>query len=184
MTDLLRQLKKANASRCPQFGHKIQDWTPTDWATALAGEVGEMCNLIKKKHRGDDINVLDIQKEAADVLTYLDILCQRLDIDLSTATIQKFNEVSERIGSDIKINYFPTISEKQDQYEQQLWQIIRMQRFNVKISVALDFTPDFGVPLYKLYLKINNEIVFYDHGVNLWKRYKTAIEKLHELGYK
>jgi len=103
MTDLLRRLKKANASRCPHYGHFIEDWTPTDWACAVAGEVGELCNFIKKAKRGDDILLKDIAKEAADVIIYLDILCQRLGIDLHDAIVSKFNESSAKLKVDITL---------------------------------------------------------------------------------
>lgn len=103
---LLKQLKGANKIRCSQFGKggNIEDWTPTDWACAVAGETGEMCNLIKKLHRGDEINIEDIADEAADVVIYLDILCQRLSIDLSTAIVNKFNKKSVQIGSKVLLN--------------------------------------------------------------------------------
>ncbi len=101
--DVLRQLQEANKKRCPLFGHKIEDWTPSEWGNAVAGETGEMCNLIKKLHRGDEIEVTDIAKEAADIVVYLDILCQRLGIDLQNAIVNKFNEVSARLKTDIKI---------------------------------------------------------------------------------
>lgn len=106
-TDVFKQLKKANKERCPEFGHGgIDGWSLTDWACAVAGETGEMCNLIKKMHRGDNIKMEDVGKEAADIVIYLDMLCQRAGIDLQTAIVNKFNEVSERIGSDINIYYY------------------------------------------------------------------------------
>ena len=40
----------------------------------------------------------DIADKVADVFTYLDLLAESLDIDLSKAVIEKFNEVSERVG--------------------------------------------------------------------------------------
>ncbi|MDJ1494176.1 MazG-like family protein [Cytophagaceae bacterium DM2B3-1] len=105
--DLLSQLKVANALRCKEFGHgDIDEWTATDWGCAVAGEVGEMCNLIKKLRRGHGIDIKDIAKEAADVVIYLDMLCQKLKIDLRTFIATKFNEKSDEIGSHVKIlNY-------------------------------------------------------------------------------
>ena len=112
--DVLKQLKEANKVRCSKFGHGggINEWSPAEWACAVAGEVGEMCNLIKKENRGDKLDRDGITpitpeligKEAADVVIYLDMLCQRLGIDLATAIVNKFNEVSDKIKSDIKIS--------------------------------------------------------------------------------
>jgi len=62
--------------------------------------------LIKMRNRerdglpGNKFSPTDEQigKEAADVLTYLDLFCEAHGIDLGCAAAQKFNEVSERVG--------------------------------------------------------------------------------------
>ena len=110
-TDVLKQLKEANAERVEDFGHKLMDWTPTDWACAMAGETGELCNIVKKLHRGDytleELHENEmLADEAADIVCYLDLLCQRLGIDLQTAVVNKFNKVSKKIGSDVTIYYY------------------------------------------------------------------------------
>ncbi len=82
------------------------DWMPNDWMTALVGEVGETANILKKIRRRDfrlnDVRD-ELAKELADVQIYLVQLSRSLDIDLETAVIKKFDEVSERIGSSIRI---------------------------------------------------------------------------------
>ena len=91
--DTLQKLKKANSLRCVEaFKHTVESWTPTDWACAVAGETGELCNLVKKYHRGDD-----------DIVIYLDLFCQRMGIDLEEAIQKKFNYTSRKVGSDIFI---------------------------------------------------------------------------------
>lgn len=78
--------------------------TPTYLGTALAGEVGEACNVVKKLERerlglkGTRSSVSSLSKELADVLCYLDLLAAKFNIDLEVAYIEKFNEVSERNG--------------------------------------------------------------------------------------
>ena len=109
-TDVLKQLKYANKDRVPEFGHELNDWSLTDWGNAVAGETGELCNVLKKIHRGDmtldEANNKElIADEAADIVCYLDLLCQRAGVDLQTAIVNKFNKVSDRINSDIKIYY-------------------------------------------------------------------------------
>jgi NTP pyrophosphatase (non-canonical NTP hydrolase) len=72
----------------------------------MAGESGEACNLTKKMLRGDksiDKHRKDLAKELADVITYTDLLAAAADIDLEKAVIQKFNEVSDRKKSNIKL---------------------------------------------------------------------------------
>jgi NTP pyrophosphatase (non-canonical NTP hydrolase) len=103
--NILGELRRKNPERCKAFGHAVHDMPVTFWATALAGETGELCNLIKKVERGDNILSIheQLSKEAADIVIYLDLLCTKLDIDLQAAIIQKFNEVSDRVNSPIKL---------------------------------------------------------------------------------
>lgn len=95
-----------NVLRCnTAYGekNKLDAWSPTDYGCALAGEVGELCNYLKKVKRGSNIAISEIAKECADVFIYLDLLCARLDIDLEEEIISKFNEVSDRVDCDIKL---------------------------------------------------------------------------------
>lgn len=110
-------LREANIRRLPQFKNKKglmahskadgSDWSPAQWIQAIIGELGEYANFRKKYERGDisleEFNV-EAAKELADVQIYLDILAFRLGIDLGEAVINKFNEVSNRVGSSIFIN--------------------------------------------------------------------------------
>lgn len=116
----LNDLRAANIARLPLFKNKHgelahskadgSDWTPSQWLQAVIGELGEYANIRKKYERGD-LTAEDFAKlaanELADVQTYLDILALRaLDkgayidpkgISLSRATVDKFNEVSQRV---------------------------------------------------------------------------------------
>lgn len=72
---------------------------------ALAGEVGEACNIVKKLARKrlgilgtGNVTATDLAKELADVVIYADLLAKHFNIDLGAAVISKFNEVSERYG--------------------------------------------------------------------------------------
>lgn len=96
-------LRIANRKRNEESFPMCADWTGTDWATALAGEVGELCNLVKKHRRGDTIKAEDIGKEIADVIVYADLVAQYFGISLGAYVIKKFNEVSDRVGSPVKL---------------------------------------------------------------------------------
>lgn len=108
--DILKQLKVASRKRQHIFDDK--EWSLSEWGNATAGEVGELCNVIKKIHRGDfsleQANEKElIANEAADVVIYLDLLCQKAGIDLGTAIVNKFNESSVKIGiPEVKIYYY------------------------------------------------------------------------------
>ena len=53
------------------------------YALGLAGEVGEVANLVKKVMRGDDMSTLEgIGTELADCFTYLLLLADELGVDL------------------------------------------------------------------------------------------------------
>ena len=83
-----------------------EGWSVSDWFTATMGELGEAANVWKKHRRGDMLSGearRRLAKELADVLTYLDALADAMDIELDAATIAKFNEVSVRIGSRVRI---------------------------------------------------------------------------------
>jgi NTP pyrophosphatase (non-canonical NTP hydrolase) len=81
----------------------VKDWSPLEWSAAVAGEVGEACNLIKKLRRGEAIPPRDIAYELADAVIYIDLLAECLGIDLGGAIREKFNIVSERVGSNVQL---------------------------------------------------------------------------------
>lgn len=105
---MLSELRKKGIERCEApkprgFNHKLSNWTPLEWGGAAAGEMGELCNLLKKLRRGDQPSMADIASEIGDVVIYLDLLAARLNIDLEWAIVHTFNMKSEEIGSDIRI---------------------------------------------------------------------------------
>ena len=134
MTLSFETLRLANRLRLPQFknnksepAHSKEDgsdWTPSDWLEALVGEIGEYANWHKKFKRGDITFYTfreEAEKELADIQTYLDILAMRcLDIPghphatgifLDEATRYKFNEVSKRVQSSIRITEDDRVAE-------------------------------------------------------------------------
>jgi NTP pyrophosphatase (non-canonical NTP hydrolase) len=109
-------LRAANTRRLPTFKNAQgdpahsepdgSDWALSAWCNAVLGELGEAANLIKKIERGDftlEMTREALAKEFADVVTYLDLLAFRAGVDLGRATIDKFNEVSRRVGSPVRI---------------------------------------------------------------------------------
>lgn len=109
-------LRRANIERLPLFKNKHgkpahskrdgSDWTPAQWLQAVLGELGEYANLRKKYERGDIGRAefhAEAKKELADVQTYLDLLAFQLGVDLGEATIEKWNEVSRRVGVPLQL---------------------------------------------------------------------------------
>lgn len=103
--DILRTANRERARTAEKFA-ECRSWTAADWMLALTGEMGEAANMIKKIRRGDfTLGAVreGVGRELADVAIYLDLLADHLGIDLGAVTRSKFNEVSERIGSEVHI---------------------------------------------------------------------------------
>ena len=109
-------LRFANTQRLPTFKNARgepanakpdgSDWKLSAWSNAVLGELGEAANLIKKIERGDltlDEARPALAKEFADAATYLDLLAFRAGVDLGWAVYDKFNEVSARVGSPVRL---------------------------------------------------------------------------------
>jgi NTP pyrophosphatase (non-canonical NTP hydrolase) len=101
------EFRRANVERCIKWHPAgIASWSPSDWLTAVTGELGELASLLKMRNRerdglaGNKFSPTDkmLADEIADVLTYLDLLAEVLGVDLGRAAVSKFNDVSERVG--------------------------------------------------------------------------------------
>lgn len=107
------KLRATSSIRCNSAFNPINAWSPSDWGVAMAGEMGEACNVIKKLRRLDDADKhLDtpelraelsqkILDELADTVIYADLLATRLGLRLEDGIVRKFNEVSKRRNVDI-----------------------------------------------------------------------------------
>lgn len=114
----LKEFSKLNRDRAVE-GFKTYERVPlTYWTTAIAGEVGELCNMIKKLERvknggidgGSSYTAATITKEMIEeqiggIAIYLDLISGILDIDLQQAIIKTFNSKSEKYGFK---QYIPT----------------------------------------------------------------------------
>ena len=71
----------------------------------MAGECGEACNVVKKLERDGETPemLVKLKHELADVVTYADLLAARYGINLGQAVAEKFNIVSQRRGSHLKL---------------------------------------------------------------------------------
>jgi NTP pyrophosphatase (non-canonical NTP hydrolase) len=112
----LTAFSRVNLARCTDadgFSHPLEAWSPAEWTNALAGEVGEACNLTKKLLRIDlrlqgtvkpedrdrATLVAKIGRELADVVIYADLAAQRLGLDLSTLIRETFDAKSAELGA-------------------------------------------------------------------------------------
>ena len=98
-----QRVHEANVERSTKDVKHSTDWSPMEWGCALAGEVGELCNYLKKQSRGDKIPKQELEHEIADIIMYVSLLSHNLNIDMEKALKTKFNIVSKRWGSKIKL---------------------------------------------------------------------------------
>lgn len=109
-------LRAANRERQNLSYPECASWSLSDWGNALAGEAGELSNKIKKLLCAGIERVQDepngfirdehrqmLASELADIITYADLLADSADIDLESAVVQKFNEVSKRKSSPVAL---------------------------------------------------------------------------------
>lgn len=114
------------------FNHQMEEWSIAEWTNAISGEVGEAMILLVEMaaHAGLAGNIAkkmirfragvngnpagktkedfkkELAKELADIILYCDLTATSQGIDLwgyNGAVRAKFNEVSDKIGSDIKL---------------------------------------------------------------------------------
>lgn len=105
-------LRKANLDRQAYWGG-AENWTLADWSNAVAGEVGEACNVVKKLRRpelgtvGNDhqpeVYTRQLESEIGDVLIYLDLLANAAGFDLETCVGRAFNEKSAKLNMPVRL---------------------------------------------------------------------------------
>lgn len=112
------EVTAVNHQRAQRWHADSKGWTSADWSNAMAGEVGEACNVVKKlrRHETNSLNPGDpsvseltdqLATELADAFIYMDLLARHYWIDLPAAIIDKFNSVSRDMGwDDLQITRF------------------------------------------------------------------------------
>ena len=106
-----REFSERNRKRCEApngFNHKLNDWSGSDWMTAVLGELGEAANVLKKlnrvrdgipgnKHTPEQLRDM-LRRELADTYIYLDLFAQSEGIDLEASVAEVFAIKSIEIG--------------------------------------------------------------------------------------
>lgn len=99
------------------FNQKEAKWSSLEWGGAVAGEIGEACNIAKKlirlrgKQRGNVKKsdqsearlVKRLHKEIADGLLYLVLWIAYEKGDLSDSVVEVFNKKSKQLGYDFML---------------------------------------------------------------------------------
>lgn len=107
----MMEFSDRNRRRCESpngFNHALSSWSLSDWVTAVAGELGEAANVVKKLNRvrdgipGNKETEAELRlmlaDEIADTVIYLDLLAQAAGFDLQQIRDAKFAKTSAKIG--------------------------------------------------------------------------------------
>ena len=106
-----RAFAEATALRTARdFGEALDTtskYGPEHWALMIQEEAGEVAGavigMLGLKKRKNHLTKEDVGKEIADVVAYAACLAIRCGLDFQEIIRGKFNEVSERIGSAVKL---------------------------------------------------------------------------------
>lgn len=104
MGDLTEMQEAAHAQSRRWFPelHRDKKTEVVHFALGLAGEVGEVVNIVKKWHRGDYVSIIELEAqvgdELADVQIYLMDLAQALGVDLAEEVELKTEFNEKRFG--------------------------------------------------------------------------------------
>ena len=92
------EFRLANIARCLTAyvdNHAtLEDWSVTDWARALGGEMGELANAL-----AEDLSEIETMHEIADTITYLDLFLARVGLDLEDCLRMKMPSPLRRTQS-------------------------------------------------------------------------------------
>ncbi len=144
-------LRKADADRQAYWGG-AENWTLADWSNALAGEVGEVCNVVKKLRRphlgtvGNDFDAAhytaQLGSEIGDVLIYLDLLAKAAGLDLAECAQRAFNEKSAKLDMPVRLEPEPVLASND---------LVKsmVNRF-LGWRLPDDFSPDGGISFQKV----------------------------------
>lgn len=109
MSDLLTQLYQANMARDHEMTNGKQVFSLSFRGNELAGETGEVCNILKKLDReklgivGSKATIAQLEDELADVIICISLIAMDLDIDLEPCIRRKFNKTSDERGLQTKL---------------------------------------------------------------------------------
>lgn len=170
------------------FNIDIDKMPLPELGNALAGEVGEACNIIKKINRRDfnigDLNIkLDLGKELSDIIFYVLMLSKRSQIDIESALVQKFNEISTRIDSSLRLPY-ETVSIQNVLWDKSIidFDFITRNSFNTEYPLSLikenEESEIIGrIRLLRTKPTITGYIFYPKYPINNWGNYQVEISK-------
>lgn len=96
----LRNLQQVLASESDAlFGSRWRSGSRLYWATSLAGEVGELCNVVKKEARDGLDLTASLGEELADVVITAFLMASTMGLDVEDLVDKKRAQIRAREAS-------------------------------------------------------------------------------------
>jgi NTP pyrophosphatase (non-canonical NTP hydrolase) len=110
-----QDLIAANLSRVARWHPEgLSEWSPLEWAGAMAGEAGEACNAAKKLKRIDS-QIANINHEAGRSLTERETACRQIAKEVADTIIYGALLVSA-VGQDLAVTVAEVFNKKSKEY--------------------------------------------------------------------
>lgn len=154
----LRALTATNVQRASRWHPGgLAEWSPLEWAGAMAGEAGEACNAAKKLKRIDG-NLKNINHEEGRSLTERSAACHQVAKEVADTIIYGVLLVAA-VGEDIESVLIDVFNKKSEEYG-----------FPERLALALPERP--APPEEQSVLALFNEleIALYGKAHNTWER--------------
>ena len=94
------ELREKNLRRCGEVFPRLESQSLNDLAMLAFANLGEACSYLVGMKKGEPITPGDIGEELADAVIFIDLLCSRLGIELGLYVWEKFNRISDIMGSE------------------------------------------------------------------------------------
>ncbi|MFT4129930.1 MazG-like family protein [Labrys sp. (in: a-proteobacteria)] len=148
----LGALRAANIARNVEWDIGGEKLSATFRTTELAGEVGEICNVVKKLERerigvrGSRDTIEHLAEEIADGIITLDLVAMHYGIDAERAVIGKFNRTSEANGLQTRLSSWPVAG----QWQNFIKPVIDQLRLSAATGLTATYSPDNTLALIAL----------------------------------
>lgn len=107
-----KELREKNNER-QLFWGGVDNWLLVDWSNAVAGEVGEAANVVKKlrridlgttgNHKSPEELREQLKLEIGDIGVYLDLFARAAGLTLEECVTAAFNSKSDELGFPVKL---------------------------------------------------------------------------------
>ena len=107
-----REFSQANAVRCVDSFHPLDQMTAAEWVCCLLAESGKASGRIRSLARGELTSpeaVRLILGDVADLVTYADLICTYYGRSLGDVVAEKFNQKSAEIESAVMLPKFSPV---------------------------------------------------------------------------